>query len=67
MSISRRGIILTQKANGVEVKFPSGEKRFCINCKLTGEVADQDRIIFEAGKPKDYFKQEVGNADKTRD
>ena len=55
MSLSRRGIILTQKANGVEVKFPSGERRFCINCKLTGDVADQDRIILQAGKPKEYF------------
>lgn len=54
MTISRRGILLTEKGNGVEVKFPSGEKRFVINAKLTGDKEAQDKIIIEAGKPKEY-------------
>lgn len=54
MSLSRRGIILTQKGAGVEVKFPSGEKRFVLNAKLTGDITDQDRIIIAAGEPVNY-------------
>jgi hypothetical protein len=54
MSISRRGIILTQKANGVEVRFTTGERRLVLNGKLTGDIADQDKIILSAGKPLDY-------------
>lgn len=55
MSLTRRGIILTQKANGVEVKFPSGEKRFVLNAVVTGNKEKQDKIILEAGRPRDYF------------
>ena len=56
MSLSRRGIILTQKANGVEVRFPSGEHRFVGNVKLTGIGEEQDKIISEATRPVDYFR-----------
>ena len=56
ISLSRRGIILTQKGSGVEVKFPSGEKRFVRNMPLTGDTETQDRIIGEAGRPLDYFR-----------
>lgn len=45
MTLVRRGIALTEKGSGVEVKFPSGERRFVLNAKLTGNVADQDKII----------------------
>lgn len=55
MSLSRRGIILTQKVGGVEVKFPSGEKRFVIGVNLTGDKEAQDKIIIAAGKPRDYL------------
>lgn len=54
MTLIRRDIELTQKASGVEVKYPSGEKRFVLNAKLTDAATDQDRIIIEAGKPKEY-------------
>lgn len=56
MSLSRRGIILTQKGAEVEVKFPSGERRFVCNMPLTGDTDIQDRIIAEAGRPSDYFR-----------
>ena len=58
MSLSRRGIILTQKGSGVEVKFPSGEKRFVYNMQLTGDTETQDKIIAEAGRPMDYFRKQ---------
>lgn len=60
MGLSRRGIIPTQKANGVEVKFPSGEKRFVGNVKLTGIGEEQDKIISEATRPVDYFRPQRG-------
>lgn len=55
MTISRRGIALTEKGSGVEVKFPSGEKRFVRNLPLTGDTEQQDRIIGEAKRPLDCF------------
>jgi len=54
MTLVRRGIELTEKGSGVEVKFPSGEKRYVINCKLTGDTGEQDRIILNAGRAVDY-------------
>ena len=39
MTLVRRGIKLTEKGSGVEVLFPSGEKRVVINARLTGNVS----------------------------
>jgi hypothetical protein len=60
MSVTRRGIKLTAKGSAVEVLFPSGEKRLVINAKLTGNVAEQDEIILNAGKPSDYRLPNMG-------
>ena len=54
MTLVRRGIALTEKGSGVEVKFTSGERRFVLNARLTGNAADQDKIILEAGRPVPY-------------
>jgi hypothetical protein len=54
MSLVRNGVILEQVDSGVKVTFPSGEKRMVLNACLTGNGEEQDRIIIEAEKPKDY-------------
>ena len=54
MSLVRHGVILEQVGSGVRVTFPSGEKRMVLCATLTGCGEEQDKIIIEAKKPRDY-------------
>lgn len=54
MILVRKGIILEQVGSGVRVTFPSGEPHMVLCATLTGNTEEQDDIIIQAKKPRDY-------------
>ena len=60
MSLVRKGIILEQVDSGVRVTFPSGEPYMVLCATLTGNTEEQDNIIIQAKKPRDYRQAPLG-------